>query len=92
MISFAFTEVVRLKYTQSNALGGNSGMIGIFPPVAIEPYYPAIMIAIIGLVLIGLYAIERSSLGMLFKAIKSNDQIVLSVGYVAFVAGAFGRF
>jgi branched-chain amino acid transport system permease protein len=80
LISFAFTEVVRLKYTQSNFIGGNSGMIGIFPPVAIEPYYPAIMIAIIGLVLIGLYAIERSPLGMLFKAIKSNDQIVLSVG------------
>ena len=38
------------------------------------------MIAVIGLVLIGLYAIERSPLGMLFKAIKSNDQIVLSVG------------
>ncbi|MGE0152025.1 MAG: branched-chain amino acid ABC transporter permease [Reyranellaceae bacterium] len=80
LISFAFTEVVRLKYTQSNLIGGNSGMIGIFPPVAIEPYYPAIMIATIGLVLIGLYAIERSPLGMLFKAIKSNDQIVLSVG------------
>jgi branched-chain amino acid transport system permease protein len=80
LISFAFTEVVRLKYTQSNIIGGNSGMIGIFPPVAIEPYYPAITIAIIGLVLIGLYAIERSPLGMLFKAIKSNDQIVLSVG------------
>lgn len=80
LISFAFTEVVRLKYTQSNLIGGNSGMIGIFPPVAIEPYYPAIMIAIIGLVLIGLYAIERSPIGMLFKAIRSNDQIVLSVG------------
>jgi branched-chain amino acid transport system permease protein len=80
LISFAFTEVVRLKYTQSNLIGGNSGMIGIFPPVALEPWYPAIMIAIIGLVLIGLYAIERSPLGMLFKAIKSNDQIVLSVG------------
>lgn len=80
LISFAFTEVVRLKYTQSNLLGGNSGMIGIFPSVGIEPYYPAIMIAIVGLVLIGLYAIERSPLGMLFKAIRSNDQIVLSVG------------
>lgn len=80
LISFAFTEVVRIKYTQTNLIGGNSGMIGIFPPVALEPWYPAIMIAIIGLVLIGLYAIERSPLGMLFKAIKSNDQIVLSVG------------
>jgi len=80
LISFAFTEVVRLKYTQTNLIGGNSGMIGIFPPLAIEPYYPAIMIAAIGLLLIGLFAIERSPLGMLFKAIKSNDQIVLSVG------------
>lgn len=80
LISFAFTEVVRLKYTQSNALGGNSGMIGIFPPIPLEPYYPALLIVIVGLVLVGLYAIERSPLGMLFKAIRSNDQIVLSVG------------
>lgn len=80
LISFAFTEVVRLVYTQNNALGGNSGMIGIFPPIPLEPWYPAILIVIVGLVLLGLYAIERSPLGMLFKAIKSNDQIVLSVG------------
>ena len=32
LISFAFTEVVRLIYTRIEWLGGNSGMIGIFPP------------------------------------------------------------
>lgn len=80
LISFAFTEVVRLKYTQTDAIGGNSGMIGIFPSIAVEPFYPAIMVAVIGVLLIALYAIERSPLGMLFKAIRSNDQIVLSVG------------
>ena len=80
LISFAFTEVVRLKYTQTNAIGGNSGMVGIFPSAALDPYYPALMVAIIGVLLLVLYAIERSPLGMLFKAIRSNDRIVLSVG------------
>jgi branched-chain amino acid transport system permease protein len=32
LISFAFTEVRRLIYTRINHIGGNSGIMGVFPP------------------------------------------------------------
>lgn len=80
LIAFAFTEVVRLIYTQTNFIGGNSGMIGIFPPISMDPYYAAMMVGIISLVLFGLYALERGALGRTFKAIQNNDNIPRSVG------------
>ncbi|MEO8935799.1 MAG: branched-chain amino acid ABC transporter permease [Burkholderiaceae bacterium] len=80
LIGFAFTEVMRLVYSRSNALGGNSGMVGIFPPAAIASWFSTVAVAIAGLVVIALYAIERSSLGKLFVAIRDNDQVVQSVG------------
>ena len=39
LISFAFTEVLRMIYTQIEYIGGNSGMIGIFPPALFTDYY-----------------------------------------------------
>lgn len=80
LIGFAFTEVMRLVYSRSNALGGNSGMVGIFPPTAIASWFPTVAVVIAGLVVVALYAIERSSLGKLFVAIRDNDQVVQSVG------------
>src|ERR1039458_9402145 len=32
LISFALTEVIRVIYTRVEWLGGNSGLIGLFPP------------------------------------------------------------
>jgi branched-chain amino acid transport system permease protein len=80
LISFSFTEIVRLIYTQTNAIGGNSGMIGIFPPIWLDPYFPAIIVTTVALLLAGLYEIERRQLGKLFKAIQNNDDIPRSVG------------
>lgn len=80
LIAFAFTEVVRLIYTQTSAIGGNSGMIGIFPPIWMDPYFAALMIAIVALVLFGLYAVEQGTLGRTFKAIENNENIPRSVG------------
>ena len=80
LISFAFTEVVRLIYTQINAIGGNSGLVGMFPPMAIDAYYPALAVALLAITLFALYAVERSDLGRLFKAIENNDAIPRSVG------------
>jgi branched-chain amino acid transport system permease protein len=80
LIAFAFTEVVRLIYTQTSAIGGNSGMIGIFPPIWMDPYFAALMIAIIALVLFGLYGVEQGALGRIFKAIENNENIPRSVG------------
>ena len=80
LISFAFTEVVRLIYSKSNAIGGNSGLIGIFPPMEIDAIFPAVVVTIMGLTLLALYGIEKSNLGRLFKAIENNENIPRSVG------------
>nr|MBF0681869.1 branched-chain amino acid ABC transporter permease [Pseudomonas sp.] len=80
LIGFAFTEVVRIVYTKANWLGGNSGMVGIFPPRAVEDHYTAFAVFIVGVLLIALYAIERSHLGKCFIAIRDNDSVVQSVG------------
>lgn len=40
LIGFAFTEAMRIFYTRTDALGGNSGLVGIFAPEWLEPYYP----------------------------------------------------
>lgn len=80
LISFAFTEIVRLIYTRTDALGGNSGMIGMFPPIELDTYFPAIAVTILAAILFGLYAAERSNLGRVFKAIQNNEDIPRSVG------------
>lgn len=80
LISFAFTEVVRLVYTRSDAIGGNSGLVGIFPPMWMDAWFPALVIALMSLILFGLYAVERSDTGRLFRAIENNEDIPRSVG------------
>jgi branched-chain amino acid transport system permease protein len=83
LIGFAFTEVVRLLYTRIDAIGANSGMVGIFPPRSLDAWYPAITVTITVLGLAVLYAIERSTLGKLFLAIRGNERIVLAAGISA---------
>jgi branched-chain amino acid transport system permease protein len=80
LIGFAFTEVMRILYSRSDWLGGNSGMIGIFPPMVFGDYFPTFVVVICGLLLIGLYLIEKSHLGKIFIAIRDNDNVVQSVG------------
>ena len=80
LIGFAFTEVVRLVYTKVQWLGGNSGMVGIFPPRYLEAHYSTFVVMVVGVMLIVLVAFERSHLGKTFVAIRDNDQVVLSVG------------
>jgi branched-chain amino acid transport system permease protein len=80
LISFAFTEVLRLIYTQSDAIGGNSGMIGIYPPRWMDPFYSALVVTIVA-VLIGIFFwLERGAFGKLLKAIQNNDAVAESVG------------
>jgi branched-chain amino acid transport system permease protein len=80
LISFAFTEVVRLIYTHINWLGGNSGLIGVFPPQTIDPWLPALTVVLCGALVLMLYLMERSDLGRIFKAIENNDAVVETVG------------
>ena len=80
LISFAFTEVLRMIYTQIEYIGGNSGMIGIFPPVLLTEYYPTFIVAIVLLLLLALYQLEQSDFGKVLVAIRNNDAIVQTVG------------
>ena len=80
LISFAFTEVLRLIYTQSEAIGGNSGMIGVYPPRGLDPYYSAVVVAIVAGLLAVFFWLERGAFGKLLKAIQNNDAVAESVG------------
>ena len=80
LVSFAFTEVVRMIYTQVEVIGGNSGMIGIFPPDALYPYYPTFAVAVAAILTYVLYHMEKSDLGKVFVAIRNNDAVVETVG------------
>jgi branched-chain amino acid transport system permease protein len=80
LISFAFTEVIRLVYTRIDWLGGNSGLIGIFPPQEIDPWLPALTFVLCSSLVLMMYLAERSDLGRIFKAIENNDAVVETVG------------
>lgn len=80
LISFAFTEVLRLIYTQTESIGGNSGMIGIYPPRWLDPYYSAIVVAIVAALLAVFFRLERGAFGKLLRAIQNNDAVTESVG------------
>jgi branched-chain amino acid transport system permease protein len=80
LIGFALTEIVRLIYTRVKFVGGNSGLVGIYASAGLDPWMPTItVLSCIG-VLIALFWIERSNLGLLLLAIRNNDAIVQTVG------------
>jgi len=80
LISFAFTEVLRMIYTQVDAIGGNSGLIGIVAPNIVQSYYAAFAVFVVVVLLFGLYAIEKSDFGKILVAIRNNDAIVEASG------------
>ncbi|SFU16949.1 branched-chain amino acid ABC transporter permease [Mesorhizobium sp. YR577] len=80
LIGFAFTEAVRILYSKSDTLGGTSGMIGIFPPVALDAWMPTVVMAISGVLILAFHIIERSDFGRILVAIRENENIARSVG------------
>jgi len=80
IISFAFAEVARLLATQISWLGGNSGIVGIFPPAWIEAWFPAVTIGLVVVLCTILKLVEDSSSGKVFAAIRNNDAIVQAAG------------
>ncbi|KND56229.1 ABC-type branched-chain amino acid transport system, permease component [Candidatus Paraburkholderia kirkii] len=80
LIGFAFAEVMRIVYTRSDWLGGNSGMVGIFPLAAFGTGFPAFVVLVVGVLLLALYAIETSQFGKLLIAVRDNENVVRSVG------------
>lgn len=102
LISFAFTEVIRMIYTKTETIGGNSGMIGIFPPMYLDAYYPAFVVAVVLALLWMLWWLEKSDFGKVLVAIRNNDALtetvgvnvhltkVICLGISSFVAGIAG--
>ncbi|MCL1861124.1 MAG: branched-chain amino acid ABC transporter permease [Proteobacteria bacterium] len=80
LIGFAFTEALRIFYTRMEALGGNSGLVGIFPPAWLDAHYQYFTTVLCFLLILGLLGIERSHLGKIFIAIRDNENVVRSVG------------
>ncbi|MFK4446043.1 branched-chain amino acid transport system permease protein [Caballeronia udeis] len=83
LIGFAFTEVVRLSYTRINYVGGNSGIVGIYAPVQLEPWMPALCVGICYLLLVGFFVAEKSSFGLLMRAVRNNGKVVETLGVSA---------
>ena len=77
LVSFALTEILRLIYTQSHWLGGNSGLVGIVPDI---PGFNVVILVTSAAIFALLLSIERSHLGRLFAAISQNRAQVSSVG------------
>lgn len=80
LIGVAFTEAVRILYSRFEILGSTSGMIGIFPPMALEPYWPLFVIGVVLVLLFVLYWLEKSDFGKLLLAIQDNENVVRTVG------------
>lgn len=80
LIGFAFTEAVRIIYSKSMGLGGNSGMIGIFPPIAFDPWMPTFVMAVSAILIFVLYVVEKSDFGKIFTAIRDNEDVARTVG------------
>jgi branched-chain amino acid transport system permease protein len=77
LISFALTEVLRLIYTKSMLLGGNSGLVGMYPDIK---GYPLLVLALAVAIFLGFYFLDRSHLGRVFSAVAQNEKVVRSVG------------
>jgi branched-chain amino acid transport system permease protein len=80
LIGFAFTEVVRIALGKAAFIGGVSGMGNIFPPRSLDPWLPATVLAVVCVLLFGLYAIEKSDFGKVLTAIRDNEDIARTVG------------
>lgn len=80
LIGFAFAEAVRIGISKVEAVGGTSGMVGIYPPRGLDPWLQTFVAAVVVLLLYALHRIERSDFGKLLQAIRDNDNIARTVG------------
>jgi branched-chain amino acid transport system permease protein len=80
LIGFSFTALLELIYTKWDFVGGNAGIVGIYPPAFMQAWMPGLVLLLCTAWIIVLYLCERSSMGRLFRAIRDNDSIVASVG------------
>ena len=77
LISFALTEALRLAYTKSGLLGGNSGLVGMYPDIKA---YPVLVLVFSAAIFLFFFLVDRSHLGRIFSAVAQNERVVRSVG------------
>lgn len=85
LIGFAFTEAMRILYSRTDVLGGNSGLVGIFPPEWLDAYYQYFVTILSFGLITAMWFVERSNLGKVFIAIRDNENVVRSVGIPVFM-------
>ncbi len=85
LIGFAFTEALRVLYSKIPAIGGTSGMIGIFPPVWLDDWMPLVAMLVVIVLLVVLYRAEHSDFGRALNAIRENEDVARSVGINTFL-------
>lgn len=80
LIGFAFAEAVRIGLGKVAFIGGVSGMGNIFPPRFLDSWLSTLVVVVVMLLLLGLYAIEKSDFGKVLAAIRDNEDIARTVG------------
>ncbi|MFM0223003.1 branched-chain amino acid ABC transporter permease [Paraburkholderia dipogonis] len=80
LIGFAFVEVVRITLGKISVIGGVAGMGNIFPPRFLDSWMSTVVMAVVIVLLLGLYLIEKSDFGKVLVAIRDNEDIAKTVG------------
>lgn len=78
LISFAFTEVVRIGYTRVESLGGNSGIVGVLSDIA---WLPTLIVILTVLIVLGLWLLEASRLGLIMRAVEGHNDLAECLGF-----------
>lgn len=78
LISFAFTEVVRIGYTRVETLGGNSGIVGVLSNIA---WLPTLIVVLTVLTIFGLWLLESSRLGLIMRAVEGHNDLAECLGF-----------
>lgn len=80
LTSFAFTETVRIALSKCDAVGGNSGLVGIYPPQAMDPWMAGMTVVAVLILLFSLYFLEKSDFGKVLIGIRDNENVLKTVG------------
>lgn len=78
LITFAFTEVVRLAYTQSETVGGNSGIVGIIAGI---DWLPTLIVVTTVVTIFLLYRLEVSKYGTVMSAVEGHLDLAECLGF-----------
>ena len=78
LISFAFTEVMRMSYSRVAALGGNDGIVGIHSGLT---WFRAVIVVATVVTVFLLWWLESSRWGIVMRATEGHDGLVEALGF-----------